>query len=64
MSRYFTRASGPADAEWSNWVPDPLIPNLDVPEHEAVPTGLYDHRGDAIWRGPNQVGFHNPREDA
>ena len=66
MSRYFTspRCDGPADDEMSNWFPNPLLPSLDVSDHEPVCTGLFDHRGDPIWRGPNPVGFHNPRERA
>jgi hypothetical protein len=64
VSRYFIRAASPADDEWSNWVPDPLIPHLDVPDHVSAYTGLIDRHGNAIWRGPNPIGFHKPREKA
>lgn len=67
MSRYFTRARV-EDAD--GWAINPGQPymtrepraderptHVDVSEHEAVDTGLLDARGDAIWRGPNPIGF-------
>lgn len=42
--------------EWN-----PLLPSLDVPEHNPVETGLLDKRGEPIRRYPNQVGFHRPK---
>lgn len=56
MSRYFSRPK----ARWGD--DEPLLPSLAVSDHEPVRTGLLDHRRDAIWRGPNPVGFHNPRD--
>lgn len=61
MSRYFVRprANKPR-AAWDDDVP--LLPDLDVPDHEPTDTGLINKNGDTIWRGPNEIGFHNPRE--
>jgi hypothetical protein len=65
VSRYFTRQShhirrvtkmvGQPRAERDDAYP--MIPHLDVPEHEAVETGLVDERGEMIWRAPNPIGF-------
>jgi hypothetical protein len=46
--------------ERSYWIDEdrPLLPSLDVPDHEAAFTGLVDRRGDPIMRGPNPMGFH------
>lgn len=64
MSRYFTRPKGygkshePRAFECEDtWHTDPVLPNLDVPDHEASYTGLIDHNGDPIMRGPNPMGF-------
>jgi hypothetical protein len=55
MSRYFTR---PRQAKaWFEANHQPMLPNLDVPDHEAVETGLVDQRGDPIMRAPNPFGF-------
>lgn len=63
MSRYFTRPkSARPTAAPEGDCDDPLLPSLNVSDHEAVDTGLFDQRGDTIWRGPNEMGFHNPRE--
>ena len=56
MSRYFTKPRA--------WVAD-VLPEEDwitpdtptVSDHNAVDTGLVDHRGDVIMRAPNPVGF-------
>lgn len=72
MTRYFTRPRSirpraddapPGSAE-DTWFTDPLLPSLTVDDHVAVDTGLIDRRGDPIMRGPDPVGFHNPRETA
>ena len=46
--------------EWDDDVP--LLPSLDVPEHEDAFTGLLDSRGEEIWRAPRPVGFGRDRE--
>jgi hypothetical protein len=45
-----------------NWRDDdpPLIPQLDVPDHEPKKTGLVDKYGKPIRRPPNPMGFHKP----
>lgn len=56
MSRYFTRpAAIKPRAEWYDNAP--LLPQLSVTDHEAIDTGLIDHRGDSIMRAPNPIGF-------
>jgi hypothetical protein len=63
--RYFTRprsdCAPPGSAE-DTWFTDPLLPNVDVPEHEASFTGLLDAKGEEIWRGPNPMGFGRDNE--
>jgi len=61
MSRYFSRGTKPVR---SDWLDDerPLIPTIDVPEHEAVETGLLDEHGNAIMRAPNPIGFGRSEE--
>lgn len=54
MSRYFT-APRSSRADWSDDYP--LIPDIHVPEHRPVDTGLVDKRGDAIMRAPHPMGF-------
>lgn len=62
MARYFTRPRAVIVPErlvgdercFSH---DPLLRDLDVPDHEATDTGLVDRRGDSIMRAPNPVGF-------
>jgi hypothetical protein len=66
MSRYFTRAAKaykPMICE-DTWYNDPLLPGVTVSDHDAIDTGLVDGRGDPILRGPESMGFHNPRERA
>lgn len=57
MSRYFSRAQ--AIRPKADWSDDdyPLIPAINVPEHEAADTGLLDAKGNTIWRAPNPMGF-------
>lgn len=61
MARYFTRRPrastyAPLQAE-DEWYNDPLLPHVNVPDHEASFTGLLDSRGEEIWREPNPMGF-------
>lgn len=60
MARYFTRPKAnryaPLECE-DEWRTDPLLPQISVNDHEATDTGLIDHRGDPIMRGPNPMGF-------
>lgn len=58
MARYFSRPRGymPLQVE-DDWYVDPMVPALCVTDHEAIDTGLMDHRGDPIMRAPNPVGF-------
>ncbi len=62
MSRYFTRPR--SSKPRADWIDDdrPLIPNLDVPEHEARETGLLDKYGDPIMCAPRPVGFGRMEE--
>ena len=57
--RYFTR-SKPKSFDIDD--DTPLIPNIDVPEHEPSFTGLLDSKGDEIWRAPRPVGFGRDKE--
>lgn len=45
---------------WEDRIGEPLVPNLDVPDHKPVDTGLLDKRGEPIKRQPNPIGFHCP----
>jgi hypothetical protein len=45
---------------WEDDIGRPLIPPIDVPEHQPVNTGLVDRRGEPIRRPPNPLGFHRP----
>lgn len=54
MARYYTKAIAPR-SDWDD--PYPLLPDLHVPEHRPVDTGLLDIRGNAIMRAPNLIGF-------
>lgn len=61
MSRYFTRQRAiKPRCEWSDDYP--LTPDISVPDHEPVDTGLVDSRGDAIMRAPRPVGFGRDEE--
>jgi hypothetical protein len=50
---------------WKMWIIDPgywdspnsPIRNVDTPTNERRFTGLYDHKGSAIYREPNEIGF-------
>lgn len=56
MSRYFTKpARAKVRAEW--WHEEPMRHVPTVCDHEATDTGLLDKDGNAIWRGPNPIGF-------
>lgn len=60
MPRYFTRPRGyVADDYYGDY---PLLPDLHVPEHKPVDTGLLDARGDAIMRAPLPIGFGRMEE--
>lgn len=63
MSRYFTRAAKPLYVETPLW-PDsqPLVPGVQVADHEAAFTGLLDAKGEEIWRQPNPMGFGKDRD--
>jgi hypothetical protein len=54
MSRYFIRPVAAPDGSWD----DPMLPPLSVSDHRPVDTGLVNHRGEPIMRGPEPVGFH------
>lgn len=55
MTRYYTRPrSYIADDLDGDW---PMVPEITVPEHLPVNTGLLDANGDAIMRAPRPVGF-------
>lgn len=61
MPRYFTRPRGYVadDLDASDY---PLIPEIHVPEHVPIDTGLLDANGDAIMREPRPVGFGRDAE--
>ncbi len=54
MARYFVAPHQPR-ADWGDDYP--LIPDIHVPEHRPIDTGLLDVRGNAIMRAPNPLGF-------
>ena len=63
MPRYFSAPPPNAPrADSDDWYFDPLLPDLYVPEHQPVNTGLVDVRGAAIMRAPNPVGFGRDSE--
>lgn len=57
MARYFTTPRKAVRSDGDDWFPNPLLPDLYVPEHHPIDTGLIDIRGDAIMRAPNPLGF-------
>lgn len=57
MARYFSQ---PPRADWDDSYP--LLPDLHVPEHKPVNTGLLDVRGDEIYRAPLPIGFGRMEE--
>ena len=59
--RYFTRPRATVRA-FDIDDDTPLIPSLDVPEHEDTFTGLLDSRGEEIWRAPRPIGFGRLKE--
>lgn len=60
MPRYFSTPTPRADDD--DWYFAPLLPDLVVPDHRPVDTGLVDVRGNAIMRAPNPVGFGRDSE--
>lgn len=66
MSRYFnqfrrvTKMVRSPRAKWDDY--SPMLPPITVNDHKPIDTGLIDHRGDPIMRGPNPVGFHNAKD--
>lgn len=52
--------NGYYDDDWCDL--GPLLPSLEVDDHEPVFTGLLDASGEAILRMPEPMGFHNPRD--
>lgn len=61
MSRYYVQRSRPRAAWWDDV---PLLPNINVSDHQPVDTGLVDASGNPIMRAPEPVGFHRPRRTA
>lgn len=57
MARYAVKAVTPRErCDW--WDDDsPLIPHLEVDEHDACDTGLITASGEPIMRLPNPMGF-------
>lgn len=39
------------------WDDDPLVPDIHVPDHRPIDTGLLNERGHRIMREPNPMGF-------
>ena len=62
MSRYFAKRAAykQPKADWSDDYP--LLPDIHVPCHEPIDTGLVDVRGDSIMRAPNPMGFGRDEE--
>lgn len=58
MSRYFScpKAAIRPRADWYD-NDGPMIPHLEVDDHEPVDTGLLDVSGNCIMRSPNPMGF-------
>lgn len=56
MARYFA-APRQARADQNDWLDAPLIPDIYVPEHRPIDTGLVDVRGNPIMRAVNPLGF-------
>lgn len=60
MPRYFSkrpRSDGWAGDDLYDDERGGMLLELTVDEHVATDTGLLDADGNAIWRGPNPVGF-------
>lgn len=55
--RYFTSSRPQPYADDDDWYGRPLVVDPYVPDHHPVDTGLVDHRGAAIMRAPNPIGF-------
>lgn len=60
MSRYAIMPHGKVAASFDDdW---PLLPDLHVPDHRPIDTGIVDRNGDAIMRMPNPIGFGRESE--
>ena len=48
----------------SSWYDEdaPLLPEISIPEHKAVDTGLVWADGKPIMRSPNPIGFGRDKE--
>jgi len=63
MARYFSAPTSlqkmqiTPRADRDDWWEPGLCPDLWVPDHRPVDTGLVDIRGDAIMRAPYPIGF-------
>lgn len=61
VSRYFVRPQvhGKSHRPRADWLDDdnPLLPNLECDDHEAIETGICDLNGDPFMRAPNPMGF-------
>jgi hypothetical protein len=62
--RYFTRRprAGLDYPRIADHVSDPLVPALEVSDHEPTFTGLIDKGGEEIWRAPRPIGFGRMEE--
>lgn len=56
MPRYFTKPRGYVADDLDAW-DGPLIPEITVPEHVPIDTGVLDADGAKIFRQPRPVGF-------
>lgn len=61
MPRYFVRAGSYVEDDLFD-SDKPMLPHVSVPDHEPLPTGLLDQRGEDIWRSPNPIGFGRDEE--
>lgn len=61
MSRYVKAPMTKRAKAWIedevSWDDAPMIPNIEVDNHECVETGLLWADGSTIWRAPNPIGF-------
>lgn len=57
MPRYFSAPRPVRADDDDGWFPAPMIPDIHVPEHHPVDTGLVDSRGNTIMRAPYPIGF-------
>lgn len=59
MARYVIGHRPEALGRYEN---EPMIPVVCAPESVPVATGLFDARGNEIWRLPNPMGFGRDEE--